>query len=144
MAKAFDWSSYPHFCREEMKCQCGCGAIGKDPDSLSEVLRLLEKVRKLVGGKLPINITSGYRCPSHNIRKPDLKSKWGVPGAGGVRGSYHTKNKAVDFWVPGLKPEQLALIAKKAGFLGVGIYYDRGFIHCDIGDNRMWHKGTPN
>ncbi len=124
--KRFNWKNYPNFSRAEFECQCGCGRIGRHPENLARVLTSAEKLRSLA--KRSVNITSGYRCPTHNKE------------VGGVKGSYHTKNMAVDLWVEGYGPGELAYLARKAGFGGRGRYWHKAIVHCDSGPVREWDE----
>jgi uncharacterized protein YcbK (DUF882 family) len=116
-----------HFSRAELVCHC-CNRIGNDPVSLKKLLKHLEQLRKLAGN-MPINITSAYRCPKHNAE------------IGGVPNSYHCQNMAVDLWIPGKSLNQIASLARSAGFTGIGKYWNAGFVHCDIGHTRTWNEG---
>ena len=115
----------PHFSRDELKCQC-CGRVGRFPKRVKKVVACLEKLREAV--QKPVNITSWYRCPKHN------------ENVGGVRGSYHTKDMAVDLWVEGYGLRELAYLAGRAGFGGRGRYWNRGIVHCDLGAVRDWDE----
>lgn len=76
-----------------------------------------------------IIITSGYRTPEHNRSLKNSASN-----------SMHIYGKAVDFTVPGLKPEQIANIAKRFNAGGIGIYSKNNFIHLDTGRVRSWRN----
>lgn len=54
-------SKYKYFSPTEGQCKCGCGLNIKD-----EVYQFLDKIREEIG--LPITITSGARCKTHNTR----------------------------------------------------------------------------
>lgn len=77
--------NFPHFKRKEFTCNCGCGFDNIDPTIVS----ILEDIRSHFGDK-PIVVTSGCRCEKYN---DSLK--------GSIKGSQHTKGKAVDFYVKG-------------------------------------------
>ncbi|MGL5014505.1 MAG: D-Ala-D-Ala carboxypeptidase family metallohydrolase [Bacteroidales bacterium] len=75
------------FKRKEFACKCGCGFDVVD----HELLGILTSVREYYG--LPIKITSGCRCESHNRK------------VGGAKRSQHRHGKAVDFQVQGMSPK---------------------------------------
>jgi len=112
-----------HFSRAELACK-HCGRIGPYPQRLKKLLALLEKIRGGVGK--PVRVTSGYRCPDHNRE------------VGGVSNSYHMLDMAADIYVPGMKLQDLARIAEKAGAGGIGVYSYSGFVHVDIGPWARW------
>lgn len=116
-----------HFTREELACRCGCGRIGRWPKRLKELVMRLEKLRRL-SGDMHVKITSGYRCPKHN------------KAVGGVDGSYHTLDMAADVYIEGFDVRETALLAKAAGFKGIGRYFKQGFVHCDTGEKRTWDE----
>ncbi len=101
-----------------LEFQCtgqGCcrGSVKLD----SKLLFLLQELRDVIG--LPIYITSGYRCPTHNTN------------VGGAERSQHVEGKAADVSID-KDMVYVAEIAKRIGFTGVG-YYDR-FLHLDVRD----------
>ena len=109
----------PHFRLGEFACRC-CQHVYID----GRVPSLLEGLRALVGQ--PIYINSAFRCPSHNR------------AVGGAKASQHLEGTAVDIRCPGLRPEELAPLARKIGFNGIGIY--PGFVHADLGPVREWRR----
>lgn len=76
----------------------------------------LQKLRDLIG---PIEVTSGFRCKTHN------------KAIGGSKNSYHTKGLAADI-TAGMKPVNLAEKAQEVGFKGIGIYST--WVHVDDRD----------
>ena len=78
-----------HFTRNEFKCKCGCGNDRID----IRLVKILDEIRDYYGK--PAVITSGYRCVKHN------------KDVGGVTGSWHTKNKASDFYIDGVNVTEL-------------------------------------
>ncbi len=96
-----------------------------DPQLFALLHRLMQKVETT----RIVNIISGYRSPSTN--KALSKQSHGV-----ARNSYHTKGKAIDFYVHGIPLKYLkrAALALKGG--GVGGY--RQFVHIDTGPVRRW------
>ncbi len=112
-----------HFSRAELACK-HCGRIGPYAQRLKKLLVLLEKIRGGVGKA--VRVTSGYRCPAHNRE------------VGGVSNSYHMLDMAADIYVPGMKLQDLARIAEKAGAGGIGVYPYSGFVHVDVGPWSRW------
>lgn len=120
----------PNFKSEEFTCKCGCGG-NKINWKFVERLQVLRY--KL---KVPITITSGYRCPVHSVR------------VGGSATDAHTKGFAADIQAKGYKAEQIAKAAAELGFGGIGIIDDYT-VHVDIRDesgtdgisypNSYWH-----
>ncbi len=88
-----------------------------------DVIKHLDGMREFLGKV--IQITSGYRSPGHNSRVPD-SAVW----------SRHTYGDAVDFVVPGVKPEVLvALCRDKFNSFFQKTYPDH--IHCDWRLNQL-------
>jgi len=57
-----EFSAYPNFTEDEMRCRCGCGRADMDP----QFMRTLERIRDGFGR--PLKITSGFRCPEYDAR----------------------------------------------------------------------------
>ena len=108
-----------NFDRDEFEC----------PDCHKVVVRLrlisaLQQLRDRV--KVPITVTSGYRCMAYNRK------------VGGVRNSLHVSGEAADIHVHGMTPKEMyghALMIPDFKDGGIGIYVDRKFIHVDVRDN---------
>ncbi|WP_053955088.1 YcbK family protein [Inediibacterium massiliense] len=83
------------------------------------LIRLLQEMRDKIGR--PMIINSGYRSPSYNKK------------VGGSPRSQHVLGKAVDIRVNGFSPEEIAKIATKMGFTGIGVY--KKFTHLDVRDH---------
>jgi zinc D-Ala-D-Ala carboxypeptidase len=115
-------SPWKYFELDELKCKCGnCGSTGMEMDY--EFMERLVALREECG--FPFMITSGYRCPSHNVRV----SKTSFDGP-------HTTGKAVDIGISGERAYLLVGHAYDKKFTGIGIKQkgeikDR-FIHLDI------------
>lgn len=116
----------PHFTTDEAKCPC-CGLTVPWLTNAKKVAIKLEALRALAGNK-PIIITSWIRCEKHNS---ELKP----PGA---PNSYHLKGLAVDFTIAGFTEAQMAAMAQKVGFGGIGLYPGEDRIHADLGPVRRW------
>lgn len=85
-----EWGTkYPNFKKAEFKCPCGkCNGYG---DGIaSSLLVTLQKLRDKYG---KLQITSGYRCASHN------------KAVGGSTNSKHTKGQAADFYLDGFNSQ---------------------------------------
>ena len=81
----------PHFKEAEFACN-HCGKL--HPDGVpQELIDALERIRTHYG--VPVNINSGYRCPTHNAN------------VGGAPNSLHLQGKAADFWMKGVSPAQV-------------------------------------
>jgi uncharacterized protein YcbK (DUF882 family) len=85
----------------------------------------LQKLRDMIGK--PIIIHSGYRTPEYNAQ------------VGGAKESQHMEGKAADISVKGMTSEELAKLAEKVGFNGIGIY--AGFVHCDVRSYKARWRG---
>jgi len=101
----------PHFQSSEFSCKC-CGETKIN----IELILALEKLRVLVNR--PIIITSGYRCPQHNVE------------VGGAKYSQHVLGNAVDIKVTGVSPTKVAHMAKQCGFTWTKVYST--WTHCDV------------
>ena len=95
--------------------------------------KLIEYVQKIRDhfGK-PVNISSGYRCPTHN------------KNVGGATGSRHAKGQAADIYINGVKPAEIAKYAESLGILGIGLYEtdkDGHFVHVDTRTTKSFWYG---
>lgn len=110
------------FTLEELRCKCGCGAMGFQGWLLEE----LDALRDDLATPLPIN--SGYRCANH----PEELKK---PGGGGE----HTRG-AVDVRCDGALAYRLVLRAMLRGWTGIGLQQkgptESRYVHLDRGDPR--------
>lgn len=103
-----------NFHLSEMECKCGCGTTKVSGKHMQE----LQAFRDEIG--VPIDITSGYRCRSHNIR------------SGGVTYSQHLTGTATDIVTAKYSPDKIYQLAD-ARFAGVGKY--EGMTHVDSREN---------
>ena len=92
-----------HFTEQELVCRC-CSKGGLDADFLA----LLEDLRAAMGR--PLTVTSGYRCPTHNM----AVSKTGPTGS-------HTTGRAVDIAIEGEQAYRLLAFATLNQMTGLGI-----------------------
>ena len=102
-----------HFKVSEFACHDGSDYIPIDIDLAYK----LELIRQHFGK--PVTITSAYRTPEYNRK------------VGGASSSYHTKGKAFDIVVQGISPYDVAHFAQGLWIMGIGCYYDSGFVHID-------------
>lgn len=118
------WDRVKFFNKKEFNCRC----CGKSNISANLILKL-DLARELA--ETPFVITSGYRCPKHNIE------------VGGVNDSAHIHGLAVDIAVAD-NIARLNILRGLiiAGFRRIGIGKD--FIHADIDKtkpNNLWLYG---
>ncbi len=95
------------------------------------LLEFINKIEKTVGPGKEVHILSGYRSPSYNDKLVFFEQ-------GAVVNSFHTKGKAMDFSIPGVRLSAIQRAAMKLKLGGVGNYRSRGFIHIDTGHPRFW------
>ena len=103
-----------YFAETEFACRC-CGQVRVNP----RLVHLLEQLREQLGGK-PVVVSSAYRCVAHNR------------AVGGAKQSQHLLGNAADVIVTGAALRDVAAVAEKLGFAGVGRY--NGFTHVDVRD----------
>jgi uncharacterized protein YcbK (DUF882 family) len=96
---------------------------------LLDVLCGLQNWLAYNGLRQPIHVSSGYRTFATN---------WSTEGA--ALNSRHVLGKAADITVPGVPLARLAGMASVFGKGGVGMYLNKGFVHVDTGDERIWIK----
>lgn len=103
-----------HFLRSEFACKCGCGFAAVDV----KLIKVLTDVREHFG--VPVTITSGCRCESHNRK------------VGGSEGSFHLKGMAADILVKGVPPGDVHeyLDDSHPHKFGIGLYV--GWVHIDV------------
>jgi uncharacterized protein YcbK (DUF882 family) len=103
-------------------------AEGPLPEMLVDVLSLLQEQWDYTR---PLLVRSGFRTPRTNASLE-----------GAAPGSLHLLGQAVDLAVPGLPVEELAMavwtLSRRLGFMGIGVY--PGFVHLDIGPQRVWTR----
>lgn len=107
----------PHFTAEELRCKCGCGMLPR-----MESVQRLERLRVRCG--FPFTVTSGARCPKHNLEVA-------TTGEGGP----HTKGQAFDIAIAGAQALELVDHAREEGFTGIGVKqkgpHQERIIHLD-------------
>ncbi|MDJ0660900.1 MAG: trypsin-like serine protease [Crocosphaera sp.] len=143
-----NWPGLPNFSGREVTSffsnRCGGHTNSPPPRDIwnrfARTLVVLQKLRTDLGA--PITLTSVYRDPTYNRC------------VGGVTGSEHTKNLAIDFtsstgnprrWASALKSYRGRTFTDPAtggSFVfkgGIGTYVGRNFVHIDTnGTNRDW------
>lgn len=106
-----------HFSKAEFACNC-CGRLHPSgtmpPQSL---VNDLEALRAHFGK--PVNINSGYRCPSHNA------------AVDGATSSRHMEGDAADVWIAGVDPDDVYAWADKRIGDGGGVGSYNTFTHID-------------
>lgn len=118
-----------HFLKSEFASKDGASTPVSCQLQLVKLCKVLEIIRLLLGAA--INVTSGYRSPSHNRAE------------GRAKNSYHMKGMAVDFWVKGFTPQFIARLLKYLSSIGLipkgGIHAYDTFVHYDIrGYSARW------
>jgi uncharacterized protein YcbK (DUF882 family) len=95
------------------------------------------EVYREVGGKEPVHIVSSYRSPQTNAM---LRKR----GRGVARFSQHMLGKAMDFFIPGVRLEEIRYAGLRLQRGGVGFYPTSGspFVHLDTGNVRHWPRMT--
>jgi len=110
---------FVHFDRSEFECKCGCGQNLMADDFILKCDQLRQVLR------FPLIVSSGYRCPTHNV----AVSTTGIHGP-------HTTGRAVDFAIFGHKAHKLIQQASLGGwFTGIGLNqkgtHSKRFVHLD-------------
>ena len=102
-----------HFRLREFECPC-CHCIRLSPVLVERLEALRAQWCK------PIIVTSGYRCPPHNVQ---------VKGA---KKSLHMIGQAADIVVPFNEQSVVEVFARRAGFTQVIPYGRRNFMHLAV------------
>jgi len=117
-----DFKLTENFNLKEFQCKC-CQKVKLE----KELIEKLQKLRVLT--QKPIQVLSGYRCLEYNTK------------VGGAKESYHMKGFAADIRIAGYTVNQVAELAEKVGFNGIGKYYDDAFVHVDVrGEKARWQE----
>lgn len=113
-----------NFKLSEFHCHCSrknCKTTKLD----DELVTRLQYMRDVAGAS--ININSGYRCFTHN------------KSVGGSSTSKHPMGRAADIVIQGMKAEDMAKLAVKAGFRGVILYSNRVHVDTRLSDT-FYHR----
>jgi uncharacterized protein YcbK (DUF882 family) len=104
-----------------------------------QLIDLVWEVQREIGSKQPIWVVCGYRSPETNAM---LRRR----SSGVARFSQHMLGHAMDFYIPGVKLEDLRVIGLRLQRGGVGFYPSSGspFVHMDTGGVRMWPRMSRN
>ena len=107
----------------------GWDMLDKDLQVLVMRLQAASKEAGITANHLYLN--SGYRSPAYNKEVDGAKS------------SQHLSGLAVDLTWDGfrgrsIEVDRFVVLARKIGFRGVGLY--NGFVHVDVGPERLWDK----
>lgn len=111
-----------NFTREELQCHCGCGRM----DYTRAAVERLQRLRDAYGG--PIQVNSGYRCPTYNASVSST-------GPNGPHTVVDGDSIAVDVKTYGQDAYRLLRCALCLGWRGIGVAQKgpRGkrFVHLD-------------
>lgn len=113
-----DWARYPNFSAAEFRCR-HTGQDGVDP----RLLDRLQEFRRIWGR--PMQITSGYRHPTHPIEARKAK-----PGE-------HTKGLAADVACTALDRHAFVGLAFQLGFPRIGVA--ETFVHLGVATEADGH-----
>ena len=101
-----------------------------------ELVEKMQALRDKLGKK--VKVTSGYRCVKHNASK-DVGGSKQSRHLYGIAADWRTDNRSVN-------PVALGILAQKAGFGGIGIYWHSkaAIVHTDTrGGKATWLCTTP-
>lgn len=120
-----------NFKEEEFECKCGCGSRKIAP----AIAMLCQLVRDAY--KVPVKVTSGVRCTSHNKNVGGAEKSQHVPDLDGF-------GHAVDIQVEGVEPEEVYELLDNLypNTLGLGLY--NNWVHIDdrLLKAYRWDKST--
>ena len=118
------------FTVKEFMCQCGCGMVKVDTVFMDR----LTTVRQFA--KVAMPVTSGYRCPSHNIKISATESAVGP----------HTTGRAADVSATHKHAFEIVSAAFLCGMTGIGMRQvgNKRFIHLDDLDNIEGKQPRPH
>ena len=114
------WYNPKYFKLQEFVCKCGCG-LGRGSNDLLPVALLLslDMIRETI--EMPVIVTSGWRCPKHNVK------------SGGVPGSKHLSGYAADIAAQNYQAlvDACAKIAPIYNLKTIQ-YNSRKFVHLEV------------
>jgi uncharacterized protein YcbK (DUF882 family) len=103
---------------------------GMDPRVL-DILRGVQGYYDQVKWSYPLVVTSGFRTKKTNDS---------LVLEGAAKNSMHLYGRAVDLYIPGVPPADLARLGLYFRGGGVGFYPKKGFVHLDTGNFRFWSR----
>lgn len=129
---------FPNFKPSEVLSDDGMYAFLNNIITINfEALDALQEFRNKINKTILVNHGShkrrGYRSYVENA------------AVDGKEFSYHMQGIAFDITSPDISIDELAELVKDFGWLGIGIYKKRNFIHCDLrprlyGDRVIWEE----
>lgn len=116
-----------NFKLSEFHCHCNLKSC-KTTKVDDELIERLQWLRERAGASITVN--SGFRCAAHN------------KSVGGSTTSKHPMGRAADIVIKGMKAEDMAKLAVKAGFRGVILYDNR--VHVDTREVTTFYHRNYN
>ncbi len=103
------------------------------------LLDVIWEVYRDTGAKEQIQVVCGYRSPETNSMLRHRSRNSGV-----AQFSQHMLGRAMDFYIPGVRLEELRYAGLRLQRGGVGFYPTSGspFVHLDTGNVRHWPRMT--
>lgn len=101
-----------------------------DPRAL-DILRGVQGYYDQANWPYPLVVTSGFRTKKTNDS---------LALEGSAKNSMHLYGRAVDLYIPGVPPADLARLGLYFRGGGVGFYPKKGFVHLDTGNFRFWSR----
>ncbi len=111
------WAEIEFFTRPEFACKCG-GCGGYPAEMSRELLSVAERMRRHFG--VPVTVSSGLRCASHNAN------------VGGVADSRHLTGKAMDFAVAGKTAAAVLKFVQQQPEIRYAYAIDGRYVHMDV------------
>jgi len=96
-----------------------------------QLLDLLFGIRQRLGSRERVHVVSAYRSPETNALLRETER--GVAAA-----SYHVTGRALDFFLPDRRLDDVRRVARSMQAGGVGYYPRSEFVHVDNGPVRTW------
>lgn len=106
----------------ELRCRCGgkyCNGFPAEPDH--RVVAIAEQTREHFG--LPVDISSGLRCPTWNSLQP-----------GAVSNSFHQFGRALDFRIRGKSSQETLDYVLTLDHVNYAYMIDDEYIHVDVAE----------
>ena len=113
------WDAVKYFTKGEFACKCGGKYCNGYPVELQwDLLEIAVQIREHFG--VPVIITSGIRCNTHNAN------------VGGVSNSRHKLGKAMDIYVTGKSAAQVLAFVNTLSGVRYAYDIDGTCVHVDI------------